>query len=128
MNSPGTFVRRRAVRPRWLAAAVLAAAGVILAAWPGAASAQEAELPVLARVEVAGPLAGFPLPVHAHLQDKSGQEYLLVYATPLQLTRVAGPRASSIPAGPAISCWPPRGGPAPRLPRRAGSPSSTMTA
>ena len=54
-------------------------------------TAGEVEAPVLARVEVAGPLTAFPLPVHARLRDKAGLEYLLVFATPLQLSRVGWP-------------------------------------
>jgi hypothetical protein len=71
------------------------AAGAFLlgiAAVPGLA--QEAAGPVLARVEVRGSLISFPLPVHAHLCDKAGREYLLAYATVAQLKQVGWPGPS----------------------------------
>ena len=42
--------------------------------------AQPANVEVLARVDVIGPVIGLDLPVHAFLQDALGQEYLIVAA------------------------------------------------
>mgnify|MGYP001765156158 CR=1 FL=1 len=42
--------------------------------------AAETDAPLLARIDVPGPLASFPLPVFAQLQDATGQDYVLVVA------------------------------------------------
>lgn len=64
-------------------------------AWLGfmvlAAFSQGMEQPVLARVEVAGPVASFTLPVHAHLLDGRGREYLVAFATRRQLGQTGWP-------------------------------------
>jgi hypothetical protein len=46
---------------------------------------------VLARVELAGPVESFPLPVHAFLRDGSGKDYLLVIGTEAQLRQTGWP-------------------------------------
>jgi hypothetical protein len=46
---------------------------------------------VLARVELAGPVESFSLPVHALLQDGSKKDYLLVIATEAQLGQAGWP-------------------------------------
>lgn len=47
--------------------------------------------PLLARVDLDGPLTSFPLRVHAHLRDASGAEYVLVSATAAELASAGRP-------------------------------------
>jgi hypothetical protein len=49
------------------------------------------EVPVLARVELAGPPASYNLPVHVCLQDVAGRDYLLVFATESLLNQAGWP-------------------------------------
>lgn len=77
------------MRRRWSILRILAAC----LAWAlavGGAFAQPADR-VLARVNLAGPLTGFPLRVHAHLQDGAGTEYVLVSATAADLAAAGRP-------------------------------------
>jgi PKD repeat protein len=52
---------------------------------PGSVYAAKSDAPVLARVEVINMVDDLGLPVHAHLQDASGDDYALVIATQSQL-------------------------------------------
>lgn len=54
-----------------------------------AVAAQDA--PVLARVDLAGPVAQLPLPVHGLLRDAAERDYALVIAAPAQLTAAGWP-------------------------------------
>jgi leucyl aminopeptidase len=72
----------------------LAGVACSLAALVVAAAARGQEAPgVLARVEVAGALASFPLRVHAHLGDGAGDGYLLALATEAELAAAGWPYA-----------------------------------
>ncbi|OGV45531.1 MAG: hypothetical protein A2X46_09175 [Lentisphaerae bacterium GWF2_57_35] len=64
---------------------------VLLTFWRPLAWADLSDGSVLARVELAGPVEAFQLPVHAFLQDSDGREYLLVVATGDRLKAVGWP-------------------------------------
>ena len=51
------------------------------------AGAAESAPPRLARIDVPGPIATFPLPVFAQLQDAAGQDYVLVRAADADLAQ-----------------------------------------
>ena len=73
--------------PRQFRAPVVAGLGALLA-WlvvAAPAGAAESAAPLLARIDVSGSLAAFPLPVHAQLRDAAGRDYLLVRAAAADL-------------------------------------------
>ncbi|MBA4387599.1 MAG: hypothetical protein C0404_06430 [Verrucomicrobia bacterium] len=59
---------------------------VLIAGPLAPALAGEPEPAVLARVEVAGPVLSYPLPVHAHLVAGDSRDYMLVFAQPSKLS------------------------------------------
>ena len=58
---------------------------MVLLAGAAATAGAESGSPVLARIDVPGPVSSCPLPVHAQLRDASGQDYILVKASASEL-------------------------------------------